>query len=158
MPDDDVEAPASVLLVCSSGGHLAQLLVLRPWLASKRARWVTFPTEDARSQLAGEDVVDAYYPTTRHLWNLVRNLLLAVRLLRRDRPDLIVSSGAGVAVPFFVLGRLMRIPTVYIEVFDRLDSATLTGRLCRPFATKMLVQWDEQKDLYTGAEVVGTLL
>jgi UDP-N-acetylglucosamine:LPS N-acetylglucosamine transferase len=147
-----------VLLVCSSGGHLAQLLPLQPWLAGKRERWVTFPTEDARSQLTGRDVVDCYHPTTRSVVNLVRNFLLARRLLREDRPDLIVSSGAGVAVPFFVLGWLKGIPCVFIEVFDRLDTPTLTGRLCRPFATRMLVQWDEQLDLYKNAEVAGTLL
>lgn len=147
-----------VLLVCSSGGHLAQLLPLQPWLSGKRARWVTFPTEDARSQLVGQDVVDAYFPTTRNVVNLLRNFFLAWKLLRADRPDLILSSGAGVAVPFFVLGWIMRIPRIYIEVFDRLDTPTLTGRLCRPFATKMLVQWDEQAGLYKGAEVAGTLL
>ena len=59
--------------------------------------------------------------------NLVRNTVLALRVLRRDRPDVIVSSGAGVAVPFFVLGRLLGVPTVYLEVFDRIDCATLTG-------------------------------
>lgn len=152
------DAAERVLLVCSSGGHLAQLLALDPWLCAKRARWVTFPTADARSLLAGRDVVEAYHPTTRHVPNLLRNALLAVRMLRRDRPDVIVSSGAGVALPFFVLGRLLGIPTVFIEVYDRLDSATLTGRLCRPFATRMLVQWEEQQQLYPGSTVVGTLL
>jgi hypothetical protein len=52
----------------------------------------------------------------------------------------------------------MGIPTIYIEVFDRLDSRTLTGRLCRPFATRFLVQWEQQRDLYPGSTVIGTLL
>lgn len=149
---------ARVLLVCSSGGHLAQLVALRPWLAGVDARWVTFPTEDARSQLAGEAVVPAYHPTTRNVVNLVRNAVLAWRELRRWRPDVVVSTGAGVALPFFVLARARRVPTVYIEVYDRLDGPTLTGRLCRPFTTRMLVQWPEQQGLYRDAEVVGTLL
>ncbi len=147
-----------VLAVCSSGGHLAQLLVLRPALAAKRVRWVTFATPDATSQLEADDVVWAHHPTTRNARNLLRNSLLAWRLLRRERPDLVVSSGAGVAVPFFVLGRLLGVPTVWIEVFDRLDTPTLTGRLVRPFATRVLVQWEEQRGLYPGAEVAGTLL
>jgi len=147
-----------VLVVCSSGGHLAQMMTLQPWWRNKRIRWVTFPTADAESLLAGQDVVYAYHPTTRNVPNLLRNAMLAVRLLRRDRPDLIVSTGAGVALPFFVLGRMLRIPTVYIEVFDRIDSATLTARLCRPFTTRMLVQWEEQQRLYPGSIVVGGLL
>ena len=146
------------LMVCSSGGHLAQLVALRPWTRAYRTRWVTFPTADATCLLEGEDLIAAAHPTTRNVPNLLRNLLIAVRVLRADRPDVIVSTGAGVAVPFFVLGKLMGVPTVYLEVFDRLDSATLTGRLCRPFADRMLVQWDEQVPLYRGATVIGPVL
>lgn len=146
------------LMVCSSGGHLAQLIALRPWWSGYRTRWVTFPTADAKDLLAGQDLVAAAHPTTRNLRNLVRNTGLALRMLRHDRPDVIISSGAGVAVPFFVLGKLMGIPTVYLEVFDRLDTATLTARLCRPFTDRMLVQWDEQEVLYRGAVVVGPVL
>lgn len=152
------DAPLRVLMVCSSGGHLAQLISLRPWLDTTSTRWVTFPTEDSRSQLTGQDVVDAHHPTTRNVPNLLRNAVLAWRLLRRDRPDVVVSSGAGVAVPFFVLARLLAIPTVYVEVYDRMDGPTLTGRLCRPFASRMLVQWPEQAGFYRDAVVVGPLL
>ena len=147
-----------VLVVCSSGGHLAQVVALRPYLSTHRTRWVTFPTADALDLLVGEDVVPAAYPTTRNLPNLFRNALLALRMLLRERPDAIVSTGAGVAVPFFVLGRLLGVPTVYLEVFDRLDTPTLTARLCRPFTDRMLVQWDEQVELYPGATVVGPVL
>jgi UDP-N-acetylglucosamine:LPS N-acetylglucosamine transferase len=148
----------SVLFVCSSGGHLAQLLALRPWWSGRRTRWVTFDTADAVSLLDGQDTTWAYYPTTRHIPNLLRNSALAWRVLREERPDVIVSTGAAVAYPFFVLAKLLRIPTVYIEVFDRIDSTTLTGRLCRPFTDRMLVQWEAQAELYRDAVVVGTLL
>jgi UDP-N-acetylglucosamine:LPS N-acetylglucosamine transferase len=147
-----------VLLVGSSGGHLAQLLALRSWWGDRARTWVTFPTPDAKSQLAGEEVTWAYYPTTRNIPNLVRNMGLAVRLLRKQKPSVILSTGAGVAVPFFLLGWVRGIPTVYLEVYDRIDSPTLTGRLCRPFARLFLVQWEEQRKFYPGSVVVGPLL
>ena len=147
-----------VLLVGSSGGHLAQLVALRAWWESLERVWVTFDTPDARSQLRDENVRYAYFPTTRSLRNLLRNAWLSVRVLRTDRPDVIVSTGAGVALPFFVLGRLLGIKTVYVEVYDRIDSATLTGRLCRPFTELMLVQWPEQLGLYRRARLIGPLL
>jgi UDP-N-acetylglucosamine:LPS N-acetylglucosamine transferase len=78
-------------------------------------------------------------------------------MLARVRPDVVVSDGAGVAFPFFVVARLMRIPTVYLEVYDRIDSATLTGRLCRPFSSLFLVQWEEQRQFYPGSRVIGGL-
>jgi hypothetical protein len=152
------ELDGHALLVGSSGGHLAQLwAVARLWPVGRRS-WVTFDTPDAVSLLAGEAVVWAHHPTTRSLTKLVRNTVLAWRVLRRSRPDVIVSTGAGVAVPFFVLGRLFGVPTVYIEVYDRIDTPTLTGRLCRPFTTLFLVQWEEQRRLYRDAVVVGPLL
>jgi UDP-N-acetylglucosamine:LPS N-acetylglucosamine transferase len=119
---------------------------------------VTFDSPDATSLLADEDVVWAFHPTTRNIPNLLRNLWLAWKHLRKNKPDIVVSTGAGVALPFFVLARLMRIPTAYIEVYDRIDSATLTGRLCRPFTTLMCVQWEEQRDLYRKTHVIGELL
>lgn len=146
------------LLVGSSGGHLAQLLALEPWWRNHERMWVTFGTADARSALANEPAVWAYHPTTRNVPNLVRNSVLAVRVLLRYRPHVVVSTGAGVALPFFVLARLLRIPTVYIEVYDRIDLPTLTGRLCRPFSSLFLVQWEEQQRLYRDAILVGHLL
>jgi UDP-N-acetylglucosamine:LPS N-acetylglucosamine transferase len=146
-----------VLFASSSGGHLSQLLQLRPWWEHHQRRWVTFDLPDARSKLEGEQVVAAYHPTTRSVTNLMRNLGLAWRVLRAFRPDVVVSNGAGVALPFFVLARAFGVPTIYLEVYDRIDNPTLTGRLCRPFASRFLVQWPEQQDLYAGSTLIGPL-
>jgi UDP-N-acetylglucosamine:LPS N-acetylglucosamine transferase len=154
----DTGGPRRLLLVGSSGGHLAQLLALKPWWESRERTWVTFATEDAKSRLRDERVVWAHFPTTRNLPNLIRNFFLAIAVLGRNRPDVVVSTGAGVAVPFFLLARVLRIRTVYLEVYDRLDTRTLTGRLCRPLSSLFCVQWEEQARLYKGSHVVGTLL
>jgi UDP-N-acetylglucosamine:LPS N-acetylglucosamine transferase len=151
-------ADRHALLVGSSGGHLTQLWSLKPWWQQGDRTWVTFDTPDATSLLADETAIWASHPTTRNIPNLLRNTWLAWKTLRRIRPDIVVSTGAGVALPFFVFARLLRIPTAYIEVYDRIDSATLTGRLCHPFTTVMCVQWEEQRSLYRNAQVIGELL
>ncbi len=147
-----------VLFALSSGGHLAQVMTLEPWWRDHERLWVTFDTSDALSLLAGERIVWAFRPTTRHVGNLIRNTWLAWKVTRRFRPDVVISTGAGVALPFFVMAKLLRIPTCYIEVYDRIDSRTLTGRLCRPLSDLFLVQWPEQLELYPGATLVGRLL
>jgi UDP-N-acetylglucosamine:LPS N-acetylglucosamine transferase len=147
-----------VLLVCSSGGHLYQLLMLEPWWRDIARLWVTFPTEDARSRLAGEQSVWAHHPTTRNVPNLLRNFALAVSVVRAWRPDLVVSTGAGVAFPFFVAAKLLRVPCVYVEVYDRIDAPTLTGRLCYPLADRFLLQWPEQRRFYARGQVIGPLM
>lgn len=144
-----------LLLVCSSGGHLAQLMCLRPWWSEHERYWVTFDTEDAISKLAGEDVIWAHHPTTRNVKNLARNTALAWSTMSRIRPDVVVTTGAGVAVPFFWLHRRFDATSVYIEVFDRIDTSTLTGRLCRPMTDLFLVQWPEQQRLYRSSVLLG---
>ncbi len=155
--DPDGGSP-HLLLVASSGGHLAQLLALRPWWEKHRRTWVTFDTPVARSTLEGENVVSAFHPTTRNVPNAVRNLRLAGRVMAELRPDLVVSTGAGLAAPFFLIARKRSVPSIYLEVYDRVDTATLTGRMCRPLASAFCVQWPEQLDLYPGAELVGALM
>ncbi len=147
-----------IMFVASNGGHLAQLLAMRDWWGDRDRSWVSIDKPDARSQLADERTTWAYWPTTRNVPNLFRNLLLAIKTIRRERPDVVVSTGAAVALPFFVVARLMRIPTVFIEVYDRVDSRTLSGRLCLPFSTRFLVQWPDQQALYRGSILVGPLL
>lgn len=151
-------ADRRVLLVGSSGGHLAQLWSLQPWWEHWQRTWVTFATPDAVSLLEEEDAIWAHHPTTRNVVNLIRNSGLAWRVIRQTRPDVVVSTGAGVTLPFFFFARLMQIPTAYIEVYDRIDSATLTARLCRPFTSLMCVQWEQQRRHYPTAEVIGVLL
>ncbi|MFE3453694.1 PssD/Cps14F family polysaccharide biosynthesis glycosyltransferase [Nonomuraea sp. NPDC059194] len=147
-----------VLLVCSTGGHLTQLNQLRPWWSEQERHWVTFEKADARSLLEGEAVTWAHHPTTRNVWNLLRNTWIALRLLPSFRPDVVVSTGAAVAFPFFLLGKVFRARLVYLEVYDRIDSGTLTGRLCYPFADLFLLQWPEQLGRYPKGVVVGQFL
>lgn len=132
-----------VLLVCSTGGHLLQLYALRDaWKDVPRA-WVTFDKSDARSLLADERVLYAYGPTNRSLKNLARNLVLAWRLLRQLRPKVILTTGAGVAVPFAWLGRVFGARLVYVESLTRIDRQSLSCRLIAPVADRVYGQWPE---------------
>ena len=147
-----------VIFALSSGGHLAQAMSLEPWWTDLERLWVTFDTPDAVSLLEDERTIWCYRPTTRHLGNLLKNTWLAWRVLRKYRPDVVVSTGAAVAFPFFLLAKLLRIPTVYVEVYDRISTRTLTGRLCHPISDLFLVQWPEQVPLYRDAVNIGPLL
>jgi len=146
-----------ICFACSSGGHLAQLYMLKPFWQDKDRVWVTFDKEDARSLLEGETLIPCYYPTNRSLKALIRNTRLAWKVLRKEKPDLIISSGAAVAVPFFYLAKLRKIKTVYIEIIDRIDKPTLTGRLVYPVTDRMIVQWEEMKKVYPKAICLGSI-
>ncbi|MFM9328713.1 PssD/Cps14F family polysaccharide biosynthesis glycosyltransferase [Paenibacillus mesotrionivorans] len=146
-----------VCLVGSSGGHLSHLYMLKPFWGNKERFWVTFDKEDAKSLLKGEKMYPCYYPTNRSLKALLKNTRLAIKVLRKEKPDLIISSGAAVAVPFFYLGKLFGAKTIYIEVFDRIDKPTLTGRMVYPITDKFIVQWKEQTQVYKKAINLGSI-
>lgn len=144
-----------VCLVGSSGGHLTHLYLLKPFWKNEERFWVTFKKEDAKSVLKNEKMYACYYPTNRNFKNLIKNTYLAFKILKREKPDLIVSSGAAVAVPFFYLGKFFGAKTVYIEVFDRIDKPTLTGKLVYPVTDEFIVQWEEMKKIYPKATNFG---
>lgn len=151
-------ADSKVCIPTSSGGHLTHMRMLMPIFNCAHDRfWVTFDKEDANTALAGERVYHCYFPTNRNVKNTLRNTLLAVKVLWRERPDLIVSSGAAIAVPFFLVGKLLGAKTVFIEVFDRVDAPTLTGKLVRRFADVFVVQWPEMTSVYPGSVDLGSI-
>lgn len=146
-----------ICLVGSSGGHLTHLYMLKPIWQNEERFWVTFDKMDANSILKNEKVYHCYFPTNRNIKNLVKNTFLAIKILHKEKPDLIISSGAAVAVPFFYLGKLRGAKTVYIEVFDRIDKSTLTGKLVYPVTDKFIVQWKEMKKVYPKAIDLGSI-
>jgi len=93
-------------LIGSGGGHLAQLMPLRPVWERYDRFWVTFPTADVRSMLQGERVYWCHHPTNWNVPNLIRNTGVALKVLRRERVTHLIPTGAAVAVPFFYLGNI----------------------------------------------------
>lgn len=146
-----------ICLVGSSGGHLAHLNMLKSFWSENERFWVTFDKEDARSILKDEKMYPCHFPTNRNIKNLVKNTFLAIKVLKKEKPDVIISSGAAVAVPFFYIGKLFGAKTVYIEVFDRIDKPTVTGKLVYPVTDKFIVQWEEMKKVYPKAINLGSI-
>ena len=87
---------------------------------------------DAQSLLAGERVEHAYAPTTRNVRNLVRNTWLAWKVVAKERPRVVITTGAGVAVPFAWIARLRGARIVYVESLTRIDRLSLSARLVAP--------------------------
>ena len=132
-----------VCLVASSGGHLSELLHVKEAYWDCERLWVTFASQDAILLLKNEKVVWAYGPTNRNLPNLLRNSWLSLRLLRKERPDVIISTGSGVGVPFIWTGYFLKISTIFIESLTFVDTPSLSGRLVYPFVDHYCVQWPE---------------
>jgi UDP-N-acetylglucosamine:LPS N-acetylglucosamine transferase len=150
-------AHRDLLLVCSTGGHLLQLVALRDAWAPFTRTWVTFDKSDSRSLLEGEHVVYAHGPTNRSLKNLLRNLSVAWRVVATTRPRVVLTTGAGVAVPFAWVGRLRGASVVYVESLARIDGPSLSYRLIAPIASRRYAQWPELAASLRGTRFAGNV-
>jgi len=143
-------------LVCSSGGHFLQLHSLKELWREYERFWVTFPHKDTQFLLQNEKKYWANYPTNRNIKNLIKNIFLAWKILiKKEKPDIVISTGAGVSVPFIYIARLVGIKTVYIESLARINNLSLSGKLVYPLAHYFLVQWPELAKKYQKAKFVG---
>ena len=153
----DAAKRADLLLVCSTGGHLLQLVALREsWERYSRV-WVTFDKSDARSLLEAERVTYAHGPTNRNARNMLRNLAVAWRVVGEVRPKVVLTTGAGVAVPFAWVARLRGANVVYVESLARIEGPSLTYRLIAPIAKRRYVQWPELAESLPRARFAGNV-
>jgi hypothetical protein len=152
------ETGLRALLVCSPGGHLVQMLSLEPSWRELETKWVTLPGADVDHLLGGRDVVLGCGPTNRSLKNLLRNFRTAWRTVRDYRPDVILSTGAALAVPFFVVGRLHGTHCVYVESFTRINGLSMSGRMVYPLADAFFVQWPSSTKRFRRAKHAGSVV
>jgi beta-1,4-N-acetylglucosaminyltransferase len=150
-------AKPRVMLVCCQGGHFMQMLALKSAWDDLPRIWVTTRAADTEAFLRDERTIFAYVPTTRSIKNMFRNLWLAAIVIRRHRPDVLLSTGGGVTVPLFVMGKLMGARLIYVESLTRVDKPSLTGKLVYPLVDRFFVQWAEAATR-PRMEFVGNLL
>jgi len=150
-------ATERILLVASPGGHILQMLALKPAWGDLESRWVTLEAADTKFLLDPETRIFAHGPAARNVPNLFRNLRLAWKIVRGYKPDVILSTGAALAVPFFVVGRVLGIRLVYVESFTRVHRPALSGRLVYPLTNAFFVQWPtssrRRRAIYAGSVV-----
>jgi hypothetical protein len=127
-----------IALVCSHGGHLTEMEMLAPAFEGHRCFLVTY--RSVRTQgLPGTCYL--LHNIGSSPWRLLCAFAHAVRILWRERPDVIVSTGSEIAIPFLWLGRLVGMRTAYVETWCRMTGPSRTGKLVYPASDLFLVQW-----------------
>lgn len=147
-----------ILLVSSAGGHFNELMLVRKLINPDYQQVVV--TEKIK-QTANNKHVDYYlkYGTRAHLIKyilvLVFNCFKAFNILWKERPNVIVTTGAHSCVPFLLLSRIFKIKTIYIESFAKTNSTSLTYRLCKKQMDIVLVQHESALAVYDDAVFIG---
>ena len=146
-----------ILLVSSSGGVLLELLALAPWWSRHDVVWAAVKAADTEPLLEEHRVHWIRDLTVRRPLGLLPGLLRARRILRAERPDLIVSAGSGPAVPYFLAAALSDIPTFWVSTHNVLNSPGIAARICAQLASRVLLQRPSQCAAHSNGVVIGEL-
>jgi len=152
-----------VLFIASTGGHLNELLQLKELFNYYDYHIVT---EKTSSNLAlkkdfGKKISYVIYGTKDHkftyIFKLLTNCFIELFIYLRFRPKYIVSTGAHIAGPMCLLGKIFGSKIIFIETFANSKTKTITGKLVYKFADLFIVQWESMLELYPKAKFYGNL-
>ncbi len=140
----------------SPGGHLAELERATAGIGFADCFHITF-AGGRRVRPGNARLYHVAHPR-RSPWRTLIAAWQTLRIMLRERPDLVLSTGADVALPAIVLGKLLGARVVYIESGATL-APSLTGRLAYPFADLFIVPWPEKLAAFPRAQLAsGPLL
>ena len=91
----------------------------------------------------------------RFIYYMIYNTLITMKIFLKEKPDIIISTGALATIPMCIVAKLFRKKIVFIESFAKVNSPTLTGKLLYKFADKFFVQWESMKEFYPNAIYKG---
>ncbi|HJU05320.1 MAG TPA: PssD/Cps14F family polysaccharide biosynthesis glycosyltransferase [Nitrospiraceae bacterium] len=135
---ENVRSSHKICIVSSCGGHLTEVRALK----ATYQRTAHFYVLNARINLPADMAHNTYF--IRHSerdWLFFVNLWEAWRILKKEQPSLILSTGAGLVVPFALVGKLYGISTIYIEISTQVLRPSLSGRIMYYVADRFFYQW-----------------
>lgn len=144
-----------LLFVSSSGGHLEQLLMLKPLMEKYDSKIVTEKTKFNK-------VGDYFVFQTGHkdkfmIFKVFINLIYAFIIFIKERPTHIISTGAITVVPFAFIAKLFNVKIIFIETFARTNDKTKTGEFMYKIADLFIVQWESLLEIYPDAVYGGSI-
>lgn len=141
----------------SSGGHLEELMMLRPLMG----RYDSFIVTERTLYEASEEGIRFYYLQQVNrlekscFLRLLANAFLSLRILSVEQPDVVITTGVLAVIPLCLLSRIWGAKLVFIESYANVHSPTRTGKFLYRFADRFYVQWPELLEFYPGAVYLG---
>lgn len=152
-----------VLFIASTGGHLTELMQLKPMFEKYDYHIIT---ERTKVNLALRDkykkrinfvIFGSKDHKFSYIFKLLANCFIELGLYIKIRPKYIVSTGAHIAGPMCLIGKIFGSKIIFIETIANMNTKTVTGKLVYKFADLFLVQWEDMPKLYPKAKYFGSL-
>ena len=146
-----------VCIACSAGGHLMEAIQFLPALRGCRRFFVTFERQQIKDMLKGERIYFVIDPK-RNPKKLMENFYQAAKILKKEMPDVVLSTGAAAAVPLCYAAKMLGIKIIFIESLAAVQKPSLSGRAVYPLADLFVVQWKHLMKDYKKAVYGGSLI
>ncbi len=150
--------PPKICLTSSAGGHLHELLLAIKGVDISNSYWVMYDSPHVRKFCADKRhyFVKNTSPTNKLTW--IINALKSLLILIWERPDVIISTGAGVSFPTMWLGKkFFGTKVIYIASAADVDHPARTPYRAYGIADLFLVQWPEMLTIFPKAKYIGVL-
>lgn len=144
-----------ICIVSSCGGHLTEVRLLKQAYEAYQHFYVINDRISLPDDMKGKTY---FIRHSERDYLFLINLWEAWCILKRERPALIVSTGAGPIVPFSLIGKVFRIPTLFVETFTRVLHPSLTGRIMYPLADRFFYQWKSLQPFFPKGVHSGPLV
>lgn len=128
-----------ICIACSSGGHFREAQKATQLLTGEKY-FVTFRAAHLSDTCDEQPIYFITHPK-KSIVRLLKNAVESLKILWREKPDLIISTGADVAVATCLLGKLLGVKLIFIESGGQVYTPSLSGRIVYPFADLFIVQW-----------------
>ncbi len=152
------QKPLKICLAASSGGHLSQLLKLADSWSRHNAVYIA-TTEVVRDKLSALGRVYIVGECNReHPWRVIKVLLQCIRIVFRERPHMVISTGAALGCITCLLSKLIGAKVVWIDSITNVERLSLSGRIVRHVVDLLLVQWPGLAAKYENAEYMGAVI
>jgi|GEM_PF-176822 len=147
-----------LMLIASSGGHLNQLMMLKPWWGKYRRMFVAYDKIDGRTLLIDEPHVLSKYTNIRNPFHVFATAWIAYKTLKTYRPDLILSTGEGLCVPFFYIGKyLFGAKTIMLDSLSK-THPSLSAYLSYFVVDELLTQWPNVTKKWKRFKYIGRVI
>ena len=150
-----------ILFISSVGGHLTQLLQLKPLFDECNYIIVTEKTKITKSMKTKFPMRFLPYGARnyplRYFFKFTYNVIKSFGIFISFKPDYIITTGAHTAVPMCYIGKLFRKKIIYIESFAKTSSPNLSGRIIYPIADLFIVQWKSMLKFYPDSVYGGSI-
>ena len=147
-----------ICVAASTGGHMSQLLKLAASWEGHEPFFVT-TTEVIRGTLTNYGKVYVVGECNRQSpVQVIKVLLRCIKVICRECPDIVISTGAASGCMSCFLGKLIGSKVVWIDSITNVDKISLSGRMVRYIADLFLVQWPDIVKRYKNVEYVGVVI